>query len=81
MDYEENRTWHYFFTLIFMSTPKFSVGDKVYKSTGDYTYPGEIRSVFTKRDWKILYVVEAIWAGYEGMEHIFNESQLEFLIH
>ena len=61
-----------------MSTPKFSVGDSVIKISGDYTYPGEIRSVFTKRDWKILYVVEAVGAGYEGMEHIFNESQLDF---
>jgi len=60
------------------TTPKFSVGDSVKKVTGDYTYPGEIRSVFTKRDWKILYVVEAVWPWYEGMEHIFNESQLDF---
>lgn len=61
-----------------MSEFKFDIGDKVYKQTGDYNFPGEIRSLFKTRNGSIRYVVEATWAGYEGMLHIFNESQLEF---
>ena len=50
----------------------FAIGEAVEKITGDYTFPGHIVAVFTKRSGKILYVVE----DDRGVVHIFNEQTL-----
>lgn len=50
------------------------VGDKVRKPKG-YSFPGEVRAVFTNRAGDTRYVVERDLAP--GMLHIFAPSQLE----
>jgi hypothetical protein len=51
---------------------KFTEGQRVVKETGDYTFEGDIRSVFSKRSGAIRYCVE----NDEGVIHIFSEHQL-----
>jgi len=61
-----------------MATPdrnKFKVGDYVRKHEG-YNFQGEIRAVYTTRLGYTRYVVEVIYPGFEGWQHIFNEDQL-----
>ncbi len=53
---------------------KFKVGDRVYKTSGDYKFVGEVRSVFTKKNGIVRFVVED---DIYGMLHIYNESNLE----
>lgn len=52
---------------------KFTVGDKVYKPKG-YLFEGTVVSVFKNTKGETRLVVEM---EYNGMLHIFNESQLE----
>ena len=59
-----------------MTEPKFKIGDPVYKKTGSYKFPGEIRAVFTTKRGDIRYVVECITPEVAGILHIFNESNL-----
>lgn len=53
---------------------KFRVGDKVYKSKGDYTFDGEIVGVIQKRNGAVRVVAEL---DGRGLLHIFSENQLE----
>jgi hypothetical protein len=55
---------------------KFRIGAKVQKVKG-YKYPGVVVSVFRTLRRQVRYVVEADGPEYEGMLHIFNNSQLE----
>lgn len=55
---------------------KFIEGDHVHKPEG-YLYPGVVRSVFTKSNGDIRYVVEATHPDFAGMCHVFNEGQLK----
>ena len=57
-----------------MEKPKFKVGDKICKPTGDYRFDGEIRSVFEKSNGVVRVVAEQDGTG---MLHIYSESQLE----
>jgi hypothetical protein len=52
---------------------KFKVGDKIYKPKG-YSFPGEVRSIFTTSKGEIRIVAEL---ENNGMLHIFSENQLE----
>jgi hypothetical protein len=50
-----------------------SMGDKVIKDTGDYTFSGVVIAVFLKRNGTaVRYVVE----NEEGICHIFNDRQI-----
>lgn len=51
------------------------VGTSVQKVSG-YSFPGEIRAVFTTRAGKVRYVVEATGREYAGMLHIFSPEQI-----
>lgn len=51
---------------------KYTTGDFVQKIGGDYSFGGEVVSVFTKKSGVIRYVVE----DERGLLFIFNESQL-----
>lgn len=53
-------------------TPKFQLGDGVAKLGGNYTFEGEVVSVFTKRSGALRYVVE----DDRGLLLIFNELAL-----
>lgn len=50
----------------------FEVGDRVFKMGGDYTFKGEIRSVFPKKSGVLRAVVE----NDDGILHIYNLTQL-----
>lgn len=52
---------------------KFSIGDKVEKIGGDYTFVGTVVSVFTKLSGKTRLVVE----DDRGILHIFSETNLK----
>lgn len=54
--------------------PGFEPGDRVKKTTGDYTFEGEVVSVFNKRNNGPLRVVVENDAG---IVHIFNPKQLK----
>ena len=54
-------------------TPKFKIGDKIYKPKG-YKFPGTVVSVFKTTSGEIRIVAEL---EDNGMLHIFSESQLE----
>lgn len=56
--------------------PKFKVGDNVRKSKG-YKFPGSVRSVYTTLEGETRYVVQLVCDGVGGLQHIFNEEQLE----
>lgn len=51
----------------------YKIGDKVIKSSGDYTYRGTVVSIFKKLSGVVRLVVE----NEDGMLFIFNENQLE----
>jgi len=51
---------------------RFEVGDRVEKTSGDYTYEGTVVSVFKKLSGKIRLVVE----DNRGLLFIFNEKSL-----
>ena len=55
-----------------MATPKFKIGDKVYKPNG-YKFDAIIVSVFKTVSGSIRIVAE----NGEGLLHIFNENNLE----
>lgn len=59
-----------------VTAPKFKVGDPVYKVTGDYRFPGEVRAVFTTRGGEVRYVVECVVPEVAGMLHIYSEKNL-----
>lgn len=48
-------------------------GKLVHKDTGDYSFQGDVRSIFTKRSGALRVVVE----NDAGLVHIFNTSQLK----
>ncbi len=50
----------------------FAVGDKVWKSSGDYHLAGEVRAVFTTTRGAVRYVVE----HEPGFLHIYSEANL-----
>lgn len=50
----------------------FEVGTKVSKTSGDYTFHGEVVAAFKKRSGQIRYVVE----NEDGILHIFSGKQL-----
>ncbi len=52
---------------------KFKIGDKAYKTKG-YKFPCTIVSIFKNTKGEIRIVAEM---EYNGMLHIFNETQLE----
>lgn len=52
----------------------FQIHDAVSKVGGDYTFDGNVVSVFTKRSGKVRYVVE----DDRGILHIFSETNLKF---
>ena len=54
---------------------KFKIGDRVEKASG-YRFPGIVIGVAQKLDGKLLYLVECIATGAEGMCHIYSELQL-----
>lgn len=54
----------------------FNVGDLIEKKSG-YHFTGMIRSVFTKLNGDVRYVVECTVTGCEGMLHIFSEKDLK----
>ena len=59
---------------------EFPVGQPVKRVGGGYTFPGVVIGYgWKKLDKKMLYMVEATGEGYEGMVHIFRESDLERL--
>ncbi len=53
----------------------FTVGQRVYKDSGDYTYNGVVVSIFQKRSGVVRLVVE----NDDGMLFIFNENQLKLV--
>ncbi len=55
--------------------PELKVGDQVQKRTG-YTWPGEIRAVFTNLKGETRIVVECTAPAVSGALHIFSEKQL-----
>lgn len=55
---------------------KFKVGDYAYKPKG-YSFPCQIRSVFTNISGETRVVAEMVGKSGAGMLHIFNENQLE----
>lgn len=56
---------------------KFEVGDKVWKTSGDYHIGGEVRSVFTKKNGAVRVVVEHEAEGGGSFLHIYGEDNLE----
>lgn len=54
---------------------KFKVGDYAYKPKG-YSFPCQIRAVFTNRKGETRLVAEMIGDNGAGMLHIFNENNL-----
>jgi len=57
-----------------MEKSKFKVGDKVLKVKG-YSFPGEVRAVFTNIAGDVRIVVET--TVIEGLLHLFNEDLFE----
>lgn len=57
------------------SEAKFSVGDKVHKVGGDYTFDSTIVAVFTKLSGKVRVVAE----DDRGILHVFSQKNLEKL--
>lgn len=55
--------------------PKFNVGDKVLKCTGDYHLEGVVVSVFQTLEGKVRYVVEHQPFA-PGLLHIYGETNL-----
>lgn len=53
----------------------YKVGDWVEKTSGDYTFRGEVRMVGTKRSGVVRYVVE----NADGLMHIFSGKQLRLM--
>lgn len=53
--------------------PKYSIGDRVFKDSGDYFYAGQVVSVYRKLSGVIRYVVE----NSDGLNFIFNEQSLK----
>jgi putative ribosome biogenesis GTPase RsgA len=51
---------------------RYSVGDSVHKSSGDYRFRGVVVAKFSKRSGVTRYVVE----NSDGMLFIFNDAQL-----
>jgi hypothetical protein len=58
---------------MFAEVGKYAIGDRVSKTTGDYSFEGEVRMVGSKRSGAIRYVAE----DDRGVLMIFNERQLE----
>lgn len=55
-----------------------AVGDKVTKIGGDYSYPGQVVSIFKKlEDGPVRVVVESTSPETKGMLHIFTSVQLK----
>ena len=54
----------------------FSVGERVVKSTGDYTLSGEVRSAFTTAAGKMRFVVDHGPAA-PGLLHIYGPTNIE----
>jgi hypothetical protein len=52
---------------------KFNIGEEVEKITGDYTFEGQVRCAFTKRNGAWRYVVE----NPDGLLHIFSDGNLQ----
>lgn len=50
-------------------------GDRVIKTTGDYTFEGEIRAVVTKKSGVVRYVVE----DNRGLLMIMSEAQIKLV--
>jgi len=59
-----------------MSAFRFEVKDYVKKRSG-YAFHGEVRARFLTKAGEARYVVEADFAGFDGLYHIFSEAQLE----
>lgn len=53
----------------------FTIGQHVEKVSG-YRFPGIVIGVAQKLDGKLLYLVECVATGAEGMCHIYSASQL-----
>lgn len=60
-------------TRLIVEGPRFLVGEQVEKTTGDYTFRGQVRAAFTKRNGVWRYVVE----NKEGLLHIFGDGNLK----
>ncbi len=52
--------------------PTLKVGDKVIKDSGDYTFEGEVVSVFWKKSGAVRIVVE----NPAGILHVFSEKNV-----
>lgn len=52
---------------------EFNIGERVRKDSGDYTFEGNVVSVFRKRSQAVRYVVE----DDRGLLFIFNEASLK----
>lgn len=55
-----------------MTETKLNIGDRIRKSGGDYTFEGEVVSIFRKRSGAVRIVAE----DDRGLCFIFNEAQL-----
>ncbi|MEW4569285.1 hypothetical protein AB1L88_15580 [Tautonia sp. JC769] len=58
--------------------PRFAVGDRVEKCSGDYRVFGEVRGVFRLRSGAVRYAVEIEAEGGGSFVHIYSESNLIF---
>lgn len=56
--------------------PKFKVGSPVKKAKG-YGFPGNVRAVYWTLEGELRYVVQLVCRGVGGLQHIFNEDQIE----
>lgn len=52
---------------------KFSIGDYVHKTKGDYYFKGVVVAVFEKKSGRVRYVVE----NPDGILHIYKGANLE----
>lgn len=58
-----------------LNPPRFAIGDRVEKFTGDYQLAGVVRAVFYTLAGKLRYVVE----HEPGFLHIYNQTQLRLV--
>ena len=60
-----------------MTTPKFQIGEEVFKWTGDYTGPGIVRGITVLPSGKIRYLVgHQIVNGHGEFLHVYAEGNL-----
>lgn len=65
-----------------MADPKFSIGDPVYKWTGDYTGPGVVRGISRNGKGQIRYMVgHTVQGGHGEFLHVYAEGNLRPIDH